>query len=160
MMVDKEGLNIRSLIVLEKHMEQKNCLPSGVQLLQLQQERHSSEPEVDPELENLHDVSSEWLCSWHLFLNGAVEGEGFAPETAGAGAKKIDGPSFPFETLPSLVITDDMNDELDETRKLSFANSISALFGFDAKALGLVKSRSCCVAGIGRNSTRSESKGR
>lgn len=102
---------------------------------------HLPEPEAEPEPEYLHDASSEWWsCSWHLFLNGAVESGGFAPEAAGAGARKIDDPCLPFETLPSPVIADDMNDELDETLKLSFANSISVLLGFDAKTLGLVKS--------------------
>ena len=76
-------------------------------------------------------------------MYGAVESGGFPPETVGAGVKKIE-PCFPFETLPSPVIADDMNDELDETLKLSFANSTSAAaLWLELRILlfGLVKSR-------------------
>ncbi|XP_059436930.1 cysteine-rich receptor-like protein kinase 25 [Corylus avellana] len=47
------------------------------------------------------------------------------------------GSGFPFETLPSLVIADDMNDEFDDT--LSFVKSSSVVFGFEAKTLGSEK---------------------
>ena len=73
-------------------------------------------------------------------MNGAVESGGFPPETVGAGAKNID-PCLPFETLPSPVIAEDMNDELDETLKLSFVNSSSVVLGFEFRILGLEKSR-------------------
>jgi hypothetical protein len=56
-------------------------------------------------------------------------------------ATKIDGPSFPFEMLSSLVITDDMNDELDDMLKFSFVKSSLVVFGFEAKKLGSEKTR-------------------
>ena len=88
---------------------------------------HFPDPEAEPEI--LPEASPESSCSWHLFLYGAAESGGFPPEAAGAGAaleRKIE-PCLPFETLPSPVIADDMKDELDETLKLSFANSTSLL---------------------------------
>lgn len=95
-------------------------------------------PLADPE--SLPDISSECSCSWHLFLYGAADRGGF-PEDGAAGAKKIDGPCFPFETLPSPVIAEDIKEELDETLKLSLVNSSSALFVLEPNRLGFVKSR-------------------
>lgn len=64
---------------------------------------------------------------------------GLPPETAGA--RKIEDPCFPFETLPSPVIAEDMKDELDDTLKLSFVNSSSEFLPFELNMLGFVKSR-------------------
>jgi hypothetical protein len=97
-----------------------------------------------PEPEKFPETLSE--CSWHLFLYGAVDSGGFPPETAGAGATKIDDPSFPLETLPSPVIADDMIDEVDDTLKLSLVKSSSVVLGLEAKTLGFEKSKVklCC----------------
>jgi hypothetical protein len=43
--------------------------------------------------------------------------------------------------LLSLVIADDMNDELDDTLEFSFVKSRSVVFGFEAKKLGSEKTR-------------------
>lgn len=74
-----------------------------------------------------------------MLLYGTVESGGLP-----ADPKKIDDPCFPLETLPSPVIPDDINDaEFEETLKLSFENSISALlelniFGFVKSSVRLV----------------------
>uniref|UniRef100_A0A2N9IEF9 Uncharacterized protein n=1 Tax=Fagus sylvatica TaxID=28930 RepID=A0A2N9IEF9_FAGSY len=44
----------------------------------------------------------------------SADSGGFPPETASIGATKIAGPSFPFETLLSPVIADDMQEEARE----------------------------------------------
>lgn len=93
-----------------------------------------------PDTENLPDTSSEWSCSWHLFLYGAEESGGFPAETAGAGAKNREDPCFPLETLPSPVMAEDINEEFDETLKLSFVNSNSVLLVLELNKLGFVKS--------------------
>lgn len=107
------------------------------------------------EPESLPETSSEWSCSWHLFLCGTLEIGGFPADTAGAavGARNRGAPCLPLETLPSPVIADDMNEEVDETLKLSLANSISVppLF-FEPRMLGFVKSRvRLCFACGGAN---------
>lgn len=97
-----------------------------------------------PEPECLPEMLSEGSCSWHRFLYGTLEIGGFPADEAGpdAGAMNIDVPSFPFETLPSPVIADDMKEELDDTLKLSFANSISETpLELGPRMLGRVKSR-------------------
>lgn len=94
---------------------------------------------LEPDI--LLETLSEWSCSWHLFLNGVDESGGFPAETAGAGAKNRDEPSFPLETLPSPVMAEDINEELDETLKVSFVNSNSVLLFLEPNKLGFVKSR-------------------
>ena len=103
---------------------------------------HFPDPDADPEI--FPEASPESSCSWHLFLDGAAERGGFPPETvgpAGAAVKKIE-PCFPFETLPSPVIADDMKDELDET-----LNSSSALLWLELRRFGFVKSRVMLCSG-------------
>ena len=94
-----------------------------------------------PEPDILPETLSEWSCSWHLFLNGVDDSGGFPVETASAGAKNRDDPCFPFETLPSPVIAEDINEELEETLKLSFVNSNSVLLVLELNKQGFVKSR-------------------
>lgn len=95
---------------------------------------HLLEPETSSEC-------SRW--SWHLcFLNGGPDNGGFPPDAVGtAGVKKIDDPCLPFETLPSPVMADDMNDEFEDTLKVSLENSSSIDFVLVLRMLGLVKSR-------------------
>lgn len=51
-----------------------------------------------------------------------------APEVVGAGDKKIEVPCLPLEILPPSAITDGMNEELDETMKLSLRPGLYAAF--------------------------------
>ena len=88
----------------------------------------------------LPETFSECSCSRHLFLNGAEDSGGFPAETAAAGVKNRDDPCFPFETLPSPVIAEDINEEFDDTLKLSFVNSNSVLLVFELNKQGFVKS--------------------
>lgn len=55
--------------------------------------------------------------------------------------RKRDEPSLPLETLPSPVMAEDTNEELDETLKVSLVDSRFKELGLYLKMLGLVKSR-------------------
>lgn len=93
------------------------------------------------------ETSSECSWSWHLFLIGIEDSGGFPAETVGAAAMNMDDPNFPFETLPSPVIADDMKDELEETLN----SSSVVVLGFELNKLGLAKSRvTLCACGCAK----------